>query len=265
MVADADGSHEQAAAVALVVAAGSGARLGASVPKAFVQLAGRTLLQWSVDVLRAAPSVGQIVVALPEGWSAPGGTTGVRGGRFRSESVRNALEVAERSMHVVVHDAARPLATVELIEMVLGALSAPGVDAAVAAAPVSDTIKRAVPLEAKRMQAAESLAGMARRGGETQRAASSTPHGFSHPIVAETLDRSELWAVQTPQAFRRETLTRALDVPDEVLAAATDDASLVERSGGGVALVASGPENLKITTPLDLELAALLLGRRRTD
>jgi 2-C-methyl-D-erythritol 4-phosphate cytidylyltransferase len=81
-------------------------------------------------------------------------------------------------------------------------------------------------------------------------------------IVRETLDRGELWAVQTPQVFRRKALEQALDVEPEVLAEATDDASLVERSGGRVIVVRAGPENLKVTTALDLELAAMLLARR---
>ena len=80
-------------------------------------------------------------------------------------------------------------------------------------------------------------------------------------VVVETLDRAGLWAVQTPQVFRRAALERALDVPDDVLAQATDDAWLVERAGGRVVVVEAPRENLKVTTPLDLALAELLLGR----
>jgi 2-C-methyl-D-erythritol 4-phosphate cytidylyltransferase len=80
--------------------------------------------------------------------------------------------------------------------------------------------------------------------------------------VAATLDRSRLWAIQTPQAFRRAALERALDVPDDVLAQATDDAWLVERAGGRVRVVASGAENLKVTTPWDLQVVELLLRER---
>ena len=80
--------------------------------------------------------------------------------------------------------------------------------------------------------------------------------------MVETLDRASLWAVQTPQVFRRAALERALDVPAEILAQATDDAWLVERLGGRVAIVPSDSENLKITTPLDLDLAELLVARR---
>ncbi|MGA9875579.1 MAG: 2-C-methyl-D-erythritol 4-phosphate cytidylyltransferase, partial [Solirubrobacteraceae bacterium] len=96
-------------AVALIVAAGLGERLGASRPKALVELAGRPLLQWSVDVLIDTPAIERVVVALPDGVQAPAGTVGVRGGAVRSESVRLALAAAGPGDPVLVHDAARPL------------------------------------------------------------------------------------------------------------------------------------------------------------
>lgn len=228
-------------AVALLLAAGSGERLGAAVPKAFVQLAGRPLLQWSLDVLAASLDVERIVLALPEGTSAPPDAVKlptqavcVEGGAVRSASVRQALAAAAASTDglVLVHDAARPLVSARLVEETLRAATGESIDAAIAACPVTDTIKR-------------SAAG-----------------GDERPVVQETLDRSGLWAVQTPQVFRRTALERALDVPDDVLAQATDDAWLVERAGGRVAIVASGPENLKVTTPFDLALVELLLSRR---
>ena len=188
-------------AVALIVAAGSGERLGAERPKAFVALGGRPLVEWSVDAVRSVPAVERVVVALPPGEDAPAGTVGVPGGAVRSASVRAALAAAGDSDAVVVHDAARPLAPPELFARTLGELEA--CDCAVAAAPVTDTVKEA---------------------GEDR-------------AVVRTLDRGRLWAVQTPQAFRRDALERALDVDDEVLAAATDDAWLVERSGGTVRVV----------------------------
>jgi 2-C-methyl-D-erythritol 4-phosphate cytidylyltransferase len=215
-------------AVALIVAAGSGERLGAGRPKALVELAGRPLVQWSVEVLRGVAAIERVVVALPEGVLAPAGTTGVPGGAVRSESVRLALAATGGGDPVLVHDAARPLLTAELVEAVLAAAGREGVDGAIAAAPVTDTIKRA--------------------DGEG--------------VVSETLDRSSLWAVQTPQVFRRAALERALDVPEEMLACATDDAWLVERMGGRVVVVPAPPENLKVTTPLDLALAETLLASR---
>jgi 2-C-methyl-D-erythritol 4-phosphate cytidylyltransferase len=216
-------------AVALIVAAGSGERLGMEGPKALVELAGRPLLQWSVDALRAVPAIEQIVVALPAGADAPAGTSGVRGGRVRSESVRFALAAAGPGDPVLVHDAARPLLTGELAQATIGALEADEtLDGTIAAVPMTDTVKRV----------------------------------RSDGVVAETLARDELWGVQTPQVFRRAALERALDVSDEVLAQATDDAWLIERAGGRVGVVKSTRENLKVTTPHDLVVAEMLLASR---
>src|SRR5258707_120060 len=111
--------------VALIVAAGSGERLGAGHPKALVPLAGRPLLQWSVDALARTDGVGRIVVALPPAVAAPAGTTGVAGGPVRSDSVRRALAAAGSDDEIVlVHDAARPLLTPELAQRVIAALRA---------------------------------------------------------------------------------------------------------------------------------------------
>ena len=209
-------------AVALLVAAGSGERLGASRPKAFVTVAGRPMLEWSVRALRAA-GIERIVVALPDGQAPPPGCEGVRGGASRSESVRAALAASAGEDPVIVHDAARPLVTPEHFTRALAALT--GADAAIAAAPVTDTIKEA--------------------GADGD--------------VTRTLDRSKLWAVQTPQAFRRAALESALSVDADLLAQATDDAWLIERAGGRVRLVESSAANFKVTTPHDLRIAELLL------
>jgi 2-C-methyl-D-erythritol 4-phosphate cytidylyltransferase len=207
-----------------VVAAGSGSRLGASKPKAFVEVAGRPMIEWSVAALRAA-GLSEIVVALPEGAQAPAGCVGVRGGATRSESVRAALAAADGPGHVIVHDAARPLVEPELFTRVVAALDE--ADCAIAAARVTDTIKEA-----------------------------------EGDVVVATHDRSRLWAVQTPQAFRREALEAALSVDAAILARATDDAWLVERAGGTVRVVESSPANFKVTTPHDLRVAELLLAER---
>jgi 2-C-methyl-D-erythritol 4-phosphate cytidylyltransferase len=130
---------------------------------------------------------------------------------------------------VIVHDAARALATPDLFADAVRELEHCGAEAVIAAAPVTDTIKQV--------------------GGDGR-------------TVAATLDRGSLWAVQTPQVFRWEALQRALSAPPELIAAATDDAWLVERQGGNVAVLPSSPENFKITTPLDLRVAELLLGER---
>ncbi len=222
-------------AVALIVAAGRGERLGYGRPKALVELCGQPMLEWSVASLQAVSEVSQIIVALPAEalQAAPAGVTAVVGGGQRSESVRAALAAApEDGEPVIVHDAARPLATPALFAEVLRALSeAPQTDAVIAATPVSDTIKQV--------------------GGDGR-------------SVLATLDRSTLWAVQTPQVFRRGALERALtEASDELLARATDDAWLIEQAGGVVQVVGSDPANLKITTREDLRVAELLLTDRR--
>ena len=218
-------------AVALIVAAGRGERLGLGRPKALIPLCGRPMLQWSVDALRAVANLEEIVVALPAQCldQAPQGTRGVPGGQTRSESVRAALEASGAGDPVIVHDAARPLAPPELFQRALEEVSQPGVDAVVAAAPVADTIKEVA------------------EDGRT---------------VASTLDRRRLWAIQTPQAFRRAALESAFARSDQsALAAATDDAWLVEQAGGTVRVLPWTAPNIKVTTPLELALAEILLAR----
>jgi 2-C-methyl-D-erythritol 4-phosphate cytidylyltransferase len=205
------------------------------VPKAFVPLAGRAMVAWSLDALQAA-GVPRAVVAVPPGHGAaaedalaaagagfPLGLALVEGGATRSASVRNGLGAIGEAEAVLVHDAARPMAAPELFTRTLAALE--DADAAIAAARVTDTIKEA--------------------GADR--------------VVVRTHDRSRLWAIQTPQAFRAEVLRRALDVDEDVLAQATDDAWLVERAGGRVRVVESPPANFKVTTPHDLAVAESLL------
>jgi 2-C-methyl-D-erythritol 4-phosphate cytidylyltransferase len=219
-------------AVALIVAAGRGERLGSDRPKALVTVAGKPMLEWSVAALGAVGIVERIVVALPpsELGAAPPRTVAIAGGAVRSKSVREALRVCGDGDPVIVHDAARPLAASELFERVLAQLEQSGADGVIAAAPVSDTVKEV---------------------GEDGRS------------VLRTLDRARLWAVQTPQVFRRAALELAFaQASDADLAAATDDAWLVERSGGVVQVADAGPENIKVTTQFDLRLAELLLSER---
>jgi 2-C-methyl-D-erythritol 4-phosphate cytidylyltransferase len=206
--------------VGIVPAGGSGERLGADRPKAFVVCAGRPLLDWSVEVLRHVCD--RVVVAVPPGDEK--GPDRVVGGESRSASVRNALAAAPEATVAVVHDAARPLVTRDLVERCLAAL-VPGVDGAIAAARMTDTVKEA---------------------GTDGR-------------VLRTLDRSVLWAIQTPQVFRAEVLRRALARDEMALAAATDDASLVEQMGGTVRVVDAPPENIKVTRETDLRMVEALL------
>jgi 2-C-methyl-D-erythritol 4-phosphate cytidylyltransferase len=155
------------------------------------------------------------------------GVLAVAGGEHRSESVAKAIELCSEEI-VVVHDAARPLVTPKLINSVVDRLASDSDAAgAIAAAPVTDTIKQA---------------------SEEGR-------------VERTLERAGLWAVQTPQAFRAEALREALSDPDS-LPEATDDAMLVERRGGRVVIHPAPAENIKVTTPIDLRVAELLLRER---
>ncbi len=222
-------------AVALVVAAGRGERLGVERPKAFVMLAGRPMIEWSIEALAAIAEIEHIVVALPPGAQAPPGTVGVEGGAVRSASVRAALAAAGDGDPVLVHDAARPLLDAALARRALAALDeeeSPPWDAAVCAARMSDTVKQTA--------------------------------SAADPGVRATLDRATLWRVQTPQVFRRAALESGLAAPEDVLAAATDDAWLVERDGGRVRVVEAPASNLKVTTEVDLRLAELLLAERDT-
>jgi 2-C-methyl-D-erythritol 4-phosphate cytidylyltransferase len=214
----------------VIAAAGSGQRLGAGGPKAFVELAGRPMLEWSLDAFRAAATIAEIVVAAPAGEDdrvAEQGVVAVAGGEHRSESVANALALCGEEL-VVVHDAARPLVSAGLIDAIVEELAAePDAAGVIAATPVTDTIKQA--------------------DGEGG--------------VDRTLDRSGLWAVQTPQAFRADALRKALADPDS-LPDASDDAMLVERQGGRMVIHPASADNLKVTTPVDLRVAEMLLRER---
>ena len=217
---------------AVLAAAGGGERLGADRPKAFVRLGDRVLLAESVERLDASDWIDAIVVAAPPGWEEPAillaeelgcskVSACIAGGATRGESVRLALaEVPGDAAVVVVHDAARPFVVDEVIGRVLEALNE-GWDGAVPVLPVSDTVKR-----------------------------------VDGDRVVETLDRSQLRLVQTPQAFVAPVLRDAFagDV-----SSASDCASLVEARGGRVKAVRGDPRLAKVTDAADLERAAALL------
>jgi 2-C-methyl-D-erythritol 4-phosphate cytidylyltransferase len=226
---------------AVIAAAGSGERLGAGGPKAFVPLGGRPMVSWSLDACLACEAVGGVVVSVPVGYEH--GLDGrervvtVDGGRTRAGSVANALAQVTTE-YVAIHDAARPLLTAALLDDLLSALAAdPEADAIIAAAPVTDTVKRV----SGRFWPSESQ---------------------KSPRVEETLDRSELWGAQTPQVFRTDALRAALEVDPAVRDAATDEAMLVEAAGGKVLVHDPGVTNVKVTTPTDLRVAELLLAER---
>ncbi len=201
-------------------------------------------MEWSLEAFARAQSVGPVIVAVPAGCEDRVGdaAAAVVGGDSRSESVAAGLERVETEL-VAVHDAARPLVTAELIdELIEKLLDRPDAAAVIAAAPLTDTVKRA---------------------REPRPANGEFPRGG--PTVAETVSRDHLWAAQTPQVFRTAALREALDTDPPRVAAATDDAMLVEKAGGKVLIHPSPAKNLKVTTPLDLRIAELLLARERTD
>jgi 2-C-methyl-D-erythritol 4-phosphate cytidylyltransferase len=202
------------------------------------------MVEWSLDAFRACDSVRSIVVAAPPGHvgDLAGHDLGVvPGGATRAQSVANALEAVETG-YVAIHDAARPLLTPELVEALVADLEADDEAAGViAAAPVTDTIKRAVEISSVNL-------------------GSSEESNFTLRVLS-TENRDELWAAQTPQVFRTEALREALaaaERPEE----ATDEAILVEATGGTVLIHPVAEQNLKVTTPLDLRVAELLLAER---
>lgn len=217
---------------AVLAAAGSGERLGLDRPKAFAKLADRPLLAESLERLEASAWIDAIVVAAPPGWEEPAillaeevgagkVVAAVTGGATRADSVRAAVaEVAADAAVILVHDAARPLLEDAVVERVLRPLSE-GFHGAVPGLPVPDTVKRV-------------------RGDE----------------VVETIDRGDLVAVQTPQAFLADWLRTALGGD---VAGATDCSALVEEAGGRVAVVEGDRRLVKVTERADLELVASLL------
>lgn len=204
-------------------------------------VAGRPLVEWSLDAFRACGSVRSIVVAAPPSHVGDFGGHDlgvVPGGATRAESVANALE-AVGTEYVAVHDAARPLLTSELVEALVADLdAAPAAAGVIAAAPVTDTVKRA------------SACSFSLDSNEKEQLK-----------VERTEDRSELWAAQTPQLFRTAALREALTAAERPQEA-TDEAMLVEWNGGAVLIHPVAEQNLKVTTPLDLRVAELLLVER---
>jgi 2-C-methyl-D-erythritol 4-phosphate cytidylyltransferase len=204
---------------ALLPAAGSGSRLGLG-PKAFVEVAGRSLLARSVACL--TPHVDEVLVALPEGLPLPEGVQAraIVGGATRQESVLRLLRETSADV-VLIHDAARPFLPARVVHMLLEAV--PETGAASAALPVVDTLVR----------------GNAGR--------------WAAPV-----SREGLWAVQTPQGFRRGLLLRAHEAARTAGFGATDDAGLVAWTGGAVTLVPGDARLFKVTAPGDLALAHAL-------
>ena len=207
-------------------------------PKQFIELLGMPALHYTMRAFEESPEVARIyavgdrqrIEALVQAAGITKYTACAEPGEARSLSTRNGLLLCEEDPQtiVLVHDGSRCLVTPGLIKRVIRAAhGASEPDGVIPGVPVSDTIK------------------VAREGN-----------------VAETLDRTNLWAVQTPQAFRLGLLRRLHDLPDEFLRGATDDATLVERDGGRVEIVAGEKTNIKLTSPEDLVFAEAILAVR---
>ncbi|HKV55203.1 MAG TPA: 2-C-methyl-D-erythritol 4-phosphate cytidylyltransferase [Candidatus Binataceae bacterium] len=218
-------------ASAIIVAAGSGTRLGLALPKAFVRIDGQSMLGRVLHTMRAVDSIGEVVIAAPDKMeaearaevSAAGLEIPVKitaGGERRQDSVRRALALTSAEAEIiVVHDAARPFATPAIFASSLQAVGA-GIAGAIAAVPLADSLKL-----------------------------------VDQNFVRSTVPRTRLWQAQTPQTFRREVLVAAHERAVREHLTATDDAELVEAAGGKIVVVEGSPLNLKVTTPDDLRMA----------
>jgi 2-C-methyl-D-erythritol 4-phosphate cytidylyltransferase len=228
---------------AIVPAAGRGVRMGAGVPKQFLQLGGIPLFIHSLHVLQQSSAVEEIILVLPESdreyciqeilpsYSLPKLSQVVRGGARRQDSVRNGLRAVSSGIDLIlVHDAVRPFLTLSMIDMCIEKAKAHG--AAIVAVPMRDTVKKV------------------------------QEDGF----IESTVDRSVLWLAQTPQVFRVDLLEKAHRLAEKDERDATDDASLIERLGESVMIVKGSNDNIKITRPEDLIVGeALVAHRLKTD
>ena len=211
----------------ILAAGGTGARIGNDLPKQFLSLEGRPLLAWSLDCLLDS-GCAPIVVTLPRAMLAEGreivagvpDVLVIEGGADRQGSVRNGLQQLEGDL-VVIHDGARPFADAQLVKAVLHAVE--NADGAISCVPVDETIKE----------------------GRDDR-------------VVKTIDRAGLYRSQTPQAFRIDALRTAHEQAARDGHSATDDAELIERAGGRVALVEGSRLNIKVTYPDDMKLAVAI-------
>ena len=232
------GAADAARAGVVIVAAGSGRRMagddGLPVDKVFLPLLGRPLLTHTVSAFESCHSVSEIVLVLGEHNIEKGRDLADReswsklthiclGGERRQDSVKAGLDRLTGCEWVMIHDGARPCVTAEIAEAGLARARETG--AAVPVIPLSDTVKRL----------------------------------DTHGSIVETPPRSELWAVQTPQVFRADLLRHAYTLS---LDGATDDASLVERMGHAVGTFSGSPENIKVTTQVDMLLAEAILSGR---
>lgn len=218
----------------IIVAAGSGVRLGTKTPKAFVKINGLPMVEYSLKAFQCCKGINEMILIKPPSHQInglrlfdryPKLTAIVSGGKERLDSVRVGLNmISSKSGIVLIHDAARPLIEPGQIESVIRMVKKHG--AAVLASPVTDTIKK-----------------------------------VSSGRITGTLDRSQLWKAQTPQGFKKEVLQRSHF--NRKNATITDDSQLVEMMNGRVHIVPGDDRNIKITTPIDLEIATWLLKKKK--
>ena len=220
---------------AIIAAGGRGQRFGAGQPKQLVEIGGEPILARSVRAFATHPAVAEVIVALPDdlatnppAYLRVPGVRVVAGGARRQDSVANAFRAASPASDVIViHDAARPFASADLIARTIAAASESG--AALAALASRDTVKLV---------------------------SGADPAEIVHrQYVRETLPRESIYLAQTPQAFRRDILAAAMMLTED----ATDEAALAERAGHPVRIVDGEPTNIKITAPGDLALAEAIL------
>lgn len=292
---DAQGSQD-GGVVAVLTAAGSGTRLGASGPKALVEIAGESLVRRAARGLLSAGVVRHVVVTAPAeyldrfeaevagitevaGLDGPGvsGTIEVVPGSPDSRQASVALGLAAAlAAHpdaavVLVHDAARALTPPEVVRRVVAAVRA-GHDAVVPALPVTDTVKQVTGPDRSRSHRSESghhETGLYHSTSSSDRSGAQRGRGAGVQIesVVGTPDRSRLRAVQTPQGFAAAALVAAhrlgADRAADEARSASDDAGLIEAAGGGVVVVEGDPLAMKVTTPVDLALAEVLAAARQ--
>lgn len=225
--------------VLIIPAAGSGRRMRHETPKPYIELGGRTILERTISAFLHLDSLRQVLVATSAGFMdvtrqilksiLPGNVTGkvVAGGNERQHSIHNALRAADDADLILVHDAVRPFVKLRHIEACCQAAAEVG--AALLGIPSKDTLKRL----------------------------------DDRHFVSETPSRSSMWQAQTPQVFKRELLLEAYEHADKQQFTGTDDASLVEHLGRPVKMIEGERMNIKLTYPMDLELAKLIIQKTK--
>lgn len=216
---------------ALITAGGLGVRMGAPLPKPWLELKGKTILEHTIDIFLQNPNIQSIVLTVPQGHQSPveaPNLTVVKGGETRQESVFEGLKEASKNKPdlVVIHDGVRCLLTQDSLNECIQACHAPW-DGVVCAVPVSNTLKKVQDNEIK-----------------------------------ETIDRDGLWAMQTPQVFFFDAIFKAYQEAKEKQNQATDDAHVMQSAGGHVRVIRGQTTNLKITYPEDIVLAKAIMESR---